>query len=151
MADQKAGDQAGPAHERNIQTLSGDDAAIVLAPNARPALTWQDPLAFVASGTVLTVVHKGTTLAQSSDAIIVHEQGHRPVSYFPRQDVRLDVLAAIDHSTHCPRKGDASYFAVGGADGPVVAWSYEMPIPIAHILKNYIAFYSDKVELRKEV
>lgn len=141
MTEQKTRDQAP----------SGDESAIVLPAHSHPTPTWQDPLAFVASDTVLTVVHEGTTLAQSSDAIIVHEQGHHPVSYFPRQDVRLDVLAAVDQGTHCPRKGDASYFAIGDADGPVVAWTYEMPIPIAHILKDYVAFYSDKVELRKEV
>lgn len=135
MTDQETSDQA-PSGE-----------AIVLPAHSQPAPTWQDPLAFVASSTVLTVVHEGTILAQSSDAIIVHEQGHHPVSYFPRQDVRLDALTAIDHSTHCPRKGDASYFSV---DGLVVAWSYEAPIPIAHLLKDYVAFYSDKVELRKE-
>lgn len=134
--------------ETSEQASSGE--VIVLPAHSQPTPTWQDPLAFVASSTVLTVVYEGTTLAQSSVAIIVHEQGHHPVSYFPRQDVRLEALTAIDHSTHCPRKGDASYFAVGDVDGLVVAWSYEAPIPIARLLKDYVAFYSDKVELRKE-
>jgi uncharacterized protein (DUF427 family) len=125
-------------------------AQVLLAPQTPTTTTWQDPLAFVAAGKSMSALYQGTLLAQSDEVIIVHEQGHQPVSYFPRRDVRLQTLTSVDQTSHCPRKGDASYFAPAGDMRTVVAWSYEDPIPAALILKDYVAFYADKIELRKE-
>jgi uncharacterized protein (DUF427 family) len=55
-----------------------------------------------------------------------------------------------DHSTHCPYKGDASYFTIVGEDGTRVenaVWSYETPFPAMKEIAGYLAFYPNKVEL----
>ena len=49
----------------------------------------------------------GETVVDSTDVYLLHETGYLPVWYFPRSDVRFDLLEATDHTTHCPFKGDA--------------------------------------------
>jgi uncharacterized protein (DUF427 family) len=89
-------------------------------------------------------------VAQSARALRVLETGHDPVLYLPPEDVRLDIFQKTSHSTHCPYKGDASYWTItaGGEQIENAAWSYEYPIEQATQLKGYIAFYSDKVDLQ---
>ncbi|GGG83012.1 DUF427 domain-containing protein [Paenibacillus radicis (ex Gao et al. 2016)] len=90
----------------------------------------------------------GETVAESVKALIVHERGHLPVYYFPREDVRFDLLESTDHSTHCPLKGDASYWTIqaGGRISENAAWSYPEAIPESKGLEGYIAFYWDRVD-----
>ncbi len=43
----------------------------------------------------------------------------------------MSLLKPTAHSTHCPYKGDASYFSIE-ADGKTLenaVWSYEKPFP----------------------
>ena len=49
----------------------------------------------------------GETVVDSTDVALLHETGYLPIWYFPRSDVRFDLLEATDHTTHCPFKGDA--------------------------------------------
>ena len=85
----------------------------------------------------------GIVLAESSHTLIVDEQDHGIVFYFPRADVRLDRLEAMpERSTRCPYKGDASYW---GLAGEPVAWSYEHPYPEVVQIAGYVAFYQDRV------
>jgi uncharacterized protein (DUF427 family) len=68
------------------------------------------------------------------------------VYYIPRKDVRMDRLVRSSHRTHCPFKGDASYFSVaGGPDNAV--WSYEAPYDEMLAIKERLAFYPDKFEI----
>ena len=46
--------------------------------------------------------------------MLLHESGHQPIYYFPPEDVRADVLEPSDRHTHCPKKGDASYYTIRG-------------------------------------
>jgi len=130
------------------------DDPVLLAANTKTSPTWTSPLAFVAAGDEVSVTHQGLMLARSRDVIIVHEQGHTPVFYFPREDVQFSTFTLIDRTSHCPRKGDASYYEAKGTngvpEGAVIAWSYEDPIPMASILKNYFAFYPDNIELSRK-
>ena len=75
------------------------------------------------------VVFNGETIADSTNMLLVHETRHLPVYYFPRADVRMDLLTPTDHGTHCPYKGDASYWSltVGGRKVDDILWSYETP------------------------
>jgi uncharacterized protein (DUF427 family) len=60
----------------------------------------------------IRVTFGGETIADTTNALILYERGHVPVYYLPRADAAMDLLAKTDHSTHCPFKGDASYFTV---------------------------------------
>jgi uncharacterized protein (DUF427 family) len=59
------------------------------------------------------VLFGGETVADSKRVKLMHEQGHLPVYYFPRSDVRMDL------TTYCPFKGDASYWSVRVGDSVV--------------------------------
>ncbi|MBO6543068.1 MAG: DUF427 domain-containing protein [Alphaproteobacteria bacterium] len=112
-----------------------------MQPNARRLLV------FVRAAGRVRALCEGETVADSQSALLVRELSHSRVYYFPREDVRLDLLVGVAQTSHCPRKGDASYFAFRAADGPVVAWSYEDPIEKAMPLGGYVAFYEDHVTL----
>jgi len=92
---------------------------------------------------------QGLPLARTERALLVDEQDHGLVFYFPCADVNLAELARIDRLSHCPFKGVASYFALAGgnADEPV-AWSYENPYPPVSQIAGHIAFYQDRVAVR---
>jgi uncharacterized protein (DUF427 family) len=87
----------------------------------------------------------GVELASTERALLVDEQDHGLVFYFPRADVRLDRLAAApDLSTVCPWKGVASYWRAAEGGDPI-AWAYEDPRPEVAQIRGYIAFYQNKV------
>jgi uncharacterized protein (DUF427 family) len=99
-----------------------------------------------AGGTV-RVTFKGELVAESGDALAMKEGSYPTVYYFPRKDVKMERLARTSHKTHCPFKGDASYFSVvGGAEN--AAWSYEQPYDDMAAIKDRLAFYPDKFEIK---
>lgn len=75
--------------------------------------------------------------------MLLFERGHVPRYYFPREDVRFDLLQPTDHSTHCPHKGDASYWTlrVGDRVAQNAAWAYPDPIKGQQSLSNLVSFY----------
>jgi len=88
----------------------------------------------------------GTVLAET-DAPVVLREGKLPVRYYiAPEDVRLDLLEPSDSRTHCPFKGDASYWSVKGGPSDI-AWTYREPIEGAELIKGLICFYNDKVTL----
>ncbi|MBV9279572.1 MAG: DUF427 domain-containing protein, partial [Chloroflexi bacterium] len=70
------------------------------------------------------------SVADSRRVMLLYETNHLPVYYFPIADVRLDLLRPTDHHTHCPYKGDASYWSVtvGGRIAENAVWGYPQPI-----------------------
>ncbi len=60
----------------------------------------------------ITVTFNGTIVADTKQALVLKEGPLPPVNYIPREDVQMSCLERTDHSTHCPFKGDASYFSV---------------------------------------
>jgi uncharacterized protein (DUF427 family) len=105
------------------------------------------------AGTRVRVTLKGELVADTSDAIALEEamgSGKSTVApvvyYIPRKDVKMDRLVRTSHRTHCPFKGDASYFSF--KSGPENAvWSYEQPYDEMTVIKDLLAFYPDKVEI----
>jgi uncharacterized protein (DUF427 family) len=94
------------------------------------------------------VVFNGAIVAESDHAVILREDGHAPVFYFPRQDVRTDLLRRTEHGTHCPYKGDASYWTLGagGKSAENAVWCYENPVESMAGIKGHMAFYEDRVD-----
>ena len=81
-------------------------------------------------------------------ARLLHETAIPPVAYVPLDDVDASVLTRTDTRTHCPFKGDASYWTVtvGERVVPDALWAYEEPLPTASWLRGYGAFYWDRVD-----
>ncbi len=94
------------------------------------------------------VVFGDATVADSTRAILMIEPRHRPVYYFPRADVRMDLMRRTDHASHCPFKGDASYWTieVGGRVAENAVWSYEEPFEAVSSIKDHVAFYRDRMD-----
>ena len=90
----------------------------------------------------------GRTIADTTHALTLRESSYPPVYYVPRADADMSLLTPTAHSTHCPYKGNASYFTISGegrtADNAV--WSYETPFPAVAEIKDHLAFYPNKVD-----
>jgi len=91
----------------------------------------------------------GEKLAESDRAVLLNETGYPTRYYFPRDDVRTELLRATSHQTTCPFKGQASYWSaeVGGEVYENLVWSYETPIPQAERVAGLMCFYTDRTEL----
>ncbi len=91
---------------------------------------------------------KGETLAESDSALVLLENGYPPRIYFPRADVRMNLLSRADTKTHCPFKGDAAYWtlAAGGETLENAAWAYLDPLPEITIIAGHLSFV-DAVEV----
>ena len=97
------------------------------------------------AGVRVQVIFKGEAIADTRNAVALEEGAYPVVYYIPRQDVRMERLERTAHMTHCPYKGDASYFSI--QDGPANAvWSYEQPKENVLSIRGLLAFYSDKVD-----
>src|SRR5258708_39261604 len=68
--------------------------------------------------------------------------------YIPRRDVDMAALTRSEHTTYCPYKGDASYHSIpaGGNRSVNAVWSYEAPFEAMAQIKDYVAFYPDRVD-----
>lgn len=88
-------------------------------------------------------------IADTDDALILKEADLPPVVYFPRRDVGMAYMGRTERHTHCPYKGDASYYTLtmGGQIAENVAWSYEDPFESVTAIRDRIAFYTDRVEV----
>jgi len=96
------------------------------------------------AATRVRVTFKGELIADSTRAIALKEGSYPLVYYIPREDVKMDRLVRTSHRTHCPYKGDASYFSL--ADRENAVWSYESPLESVSAIKGLLAFYPNKVD-----
>ena len=87
----------------------------------------------------------GAVLGESSAALELVEGDYPPVIYFPREDIAMAFLDPSAKTTHCPHKGDATYYSVVTKSTTLkdVAWSYEAPNQDVDRIKGYLAFYSN--------
>lgn len=83
------------------------------------------------------------TVLDTSRAKLLHESAHLPQLYVPHEDVRDELLEPTDHSTHCPFKGDASYWSVRAGDRVAedAVWGYPEPLADAAWLAGHVALY----------
>jgi uncharacterized protein (DUF427 family) len=91
----------------------------------------------------------GEKLAESDRVVLLDETGLPTRYYFPRDDVRTDLLRATQSHTTCPFKGEASYWSaeVGGDSYDDLVWSYETPIPQSEGIRGLMSFYPDRVSI----
>lgn len=93
-------------------------------------------------------VFGGEAVVDSRGAHLLHETGHLPVYYFPREDVRSDLLQASDTTSWCPFKGEASYWTLraGGREAADAVWGYPDPLDTAPPIGEFVAFYWDVLD-----
>ncbi len=106
------------------------------------------PITITRNGNRVRVTFAGQVIADSSRALTLHEVGYRPVHYIARAYADMSLLTPTSHATHCPYKGDASYFTISanGRTADNAVWSYEHPFPAMAEIAGYLAFYPKRVD-----
>jgi uncharacterized protein (DUF427 family) len=96
----------------------------------------------------ITVTLAGQRIADTRAALVLQEAAYPPVHYIPRADVDMSQLERTSHQTYCPYKGECSYYSVpaGGARSVNAVWTYETPYPAVAQIREYLAFYPDRVD-----
>lgn len=105
------------------------------------------PIAVAPAGEQMRAAAGDYVIGDSADALTLREADYPPVVYFPREDLEMGFFAKTEKTSHCPYKGDASYYSVF-IDGNLlenVAWSYEDPYPAMEAIRGRVAFYTDRV------
>ncbi len=93
----------------------------------------------------------GAVLGESSAALELSEGQMKPVIYFPRADIAMAFFEQTESTSHCPHKGDASYYSLHAKSGEITnaAWSYEQPVAEVSQIKEYLAFHPEKVTVEQ--
>ncbi|TCR91724.1 DUF427 domain-containing protein [Rhizobium sp. BK376] len=110
------------------------------------------PITVEPSRSHVVVKIAGRTIADTKDALRLKEASYPAVFYIPRGDVDMSMLERTDHETHCPYKGDASYYSIpaGGERSRNAVWTYETPHDAVSEIKDHLAFYPDRVDAIEE-
>jgi uncharacterized protein (DUF427 family) len=87
------------------------------------------------------VVFGGATLADSKRAVLLREAKRLPVYYFPKEDVRSDLMQPSGGSKD-EYKGDAAYWTLRAGEKTArnAAWSYADPPAACAAIKDLFAF-----------
>ena len=113
--------------------IPGPDHPITIEPTLqRVRVTWQ-----------------GHVIADTTHALTLREARYPDALYVPRAEVDMSLLTPTEHRTYCPFKGDCSYFSLPASDdrGANAVWSYEKPFDAVAAIKDFLAFYPDRVEI----
>ena len=86
----------------------------------------------------MKAIWKDQILAESDETVIV-ENNH----YFPASSLSMDFFVPSDTTSHCPWKGEASYYSivVNGEENNDAAWYYPEPKEAANEIKDHVAFW----------
>ncbi|MEO1719465.1 MAG: DUF427 domain-containing protein [Pseudomonadota bacterium] len=129
--------------ERTVVAEHTKDAIIRNPDNAQHAMRIKPVRARI------RIMREGHVLAQTPAALRVLEVGrdyYDPVIYVPLASVSASLERVPNKTTHCPLKGNASYYTLAGtAGGHAIAWMYADPYPFASELGDHIAFYASEV------
>ena len=96
------------------------------------------------------VVKAGTSVvADSSNALTLHEANYPPVYYVPLADVDSELLESSDTTKYCPYKGEASYYSVRTGDDVFnhAIWYDDEPYDAVSEIAGHVAFYADRVQI----
>ena len=96
----------------------------------------------------IEVYFDNTLIASSIKTYRVLETSHPPVYYIPPGDISMEYLIKSDKTTYCEFKGQGSYYDIqlGTKKSKEIAWYYTDPRKDFMPIKNYLAFYADKVD-----
>jgi uncharacterized protein (DUF427 family) len=97
------------------------------------------------------VIADGIVIADSTRALTLKEARYPAVQYVPREDANMGLMKRTDRVTHCPYKGDATYFSIvaNGKTLDNAIWTYETPYPAMAEISGHLAFYPDKVKIEE--
>jgi uncharacterized protein (DUF427 family) len=96
----------------------------------------------------VTVVVNGRRIADTREALTLKEASYPAAQYIPRKDIDQTQLHRTSHQTYCPYKGECAYYSIpsGGERSVNAVWTYEAPYASVSSIREYLAFYPDRVE-----
>ena len=102
----------------------------------------------------VTVTYRNRVLAVSENAVALIEYAGKvldPVYYINRVDILEVLVKDTSRETHCPIKGDATYWKPPDSSSEdYFAWSYETPVEGAGSIAGLIAFNPRQVTIDTE-
>jgi uncharacterized protein (DUF427 family) len=106
------------------------------------------PITIVPNFNRIVVKVAGHVIADSRRTLTLAEAHYPQVHYVPRADVNMTLLQRSDHATYCPYKGECAYFSIplGGSGADNAVWTYEAPFEAVTQIKDYLAFYPDRID-----
>ncbi|MGO4157812.1 DUF427 domain-containing protein [Cupriavidus sp. YAF13] len=106
------------------------------------------PIVIEANPARVVVTLGGAVIADTRNALTLHEASYPAVQYIPRKDVDMSLLARTDHATYCPYKGECAYYSIpaGGERSVNAVWTYEAPYAAVEAIKDHVAFYPSRVD-----
>jgi uncharacterized protein (DUF427 family) len=106
------------------------------------------PIAIEHNPMRVVVTLNGKAIADTTEALTLREAQYPAVQYIPRRDVDMAALERSATHTYCPYKGEASYFSIpaGGERSVDAIWTYEAPYDAVAEIKDYLAFYPDRID-----
>lgn len=95
------------------------------------------------------VIVDGQVVADSVGTSVLYEATLPPRYYFPKSDVRMDLLTPTTTTSPCPYKGFANYWSVtaGASTHPDLAWGYRTPLPESVGIGGLVCFYNERVDI----
>lgn len=90
-----------------------------------------------------------TVVADTTAAFVVSETGGDNRVYIPAIDVTVMAFERSATTTHCPHKGDTTYWHHSPTSSSDVAWSYPAPLEEATRIAGYWCFDGPNVELER--
>ena len=126
------------SQKSEIQALSSETVAIshLIIPEFEASPRW------------VRAVLAGVTIADSKRAMMLRRAERLPVYYFPKEDVRMDLMEMTEHSTKAVPQGEASFWniKVGETSAENAAWGYLSPPGEWEVIKDYIALEWGKMD-----
>jgi len=106
------------------------------------------PISIETNPSRVVVTVGGKIIADTRNALTLIEASYPAVQYIPRRDVDMAALTRSEHTTYCPYKGEASHYSIpaGGDRSINAAWTYENPLQAMAQIKDYLAFYRNRVD-----
>jgi uncharacterized protein (DUF427 family) len=86
----------------------------------------------------MKAIWNNEVIAESNDTVVI-EGNH----YFPPESIKKEYFDNSNYHTHCPWKGEASYYTlkVDGQENKDAAWYYPNASELAKKFENYVAFW----------
>jgi uncharacterized protein (DUF427 family) len=111
------------------------------------------PITIEANPKRVRAVYKGRVVADTTRALTLREASYPPVQYIPPEDADMAHFERTANASHCPYKGDASYFSLkaNGATAENAVWTYEKPYRAMTEIAGHLAFYPDRVDRIEEL
>jgi uncharacterized protein (DUF427 family) len=89
----------------------------------------------------------GLPIVDTERAFVVHEKGLPPRYYVPREDVRAEIQRGKGEGK-CPWKGSWHHLDVSnqGKTAANGAWTYFDTTPVCEPIRDFIAFYPERMD-----